>query len=140
MNTNPDMAMTALKMIMALIVVLAGIWVLYLAARRVLEKQGVSGGDKLIRVLETRLVGVKKSISVVEVPGALLVLGLSADNINLLARLDPDAVSLATSMAAESQPPPSFVQQWRRMFVKSDCVTDSSPEKSGNIPSGGANS
>ena len=140
MNTTPDMTMTALKMIMALAVVLAGIWAMYVVARRVLQKQGAGGRGTLVRVLETRLVGVKKSISLVEVPGALLVLGMSADNISLLARLDPDAVSQAASMAGESQAPPSFVRQWRRMFVKPNHATDSSPGNPDVTRSGGANS
>ncbi|WP_419663712.1 FliO: flagellar biosynthetic protein [Desulfosarcina variabilis str. Montpellier] len=88
MNAAPDMITTGLKMIAALGMVLAMILVLLYGLRKMASQRiGVTGG-KRIQVLENHYMGVKKSIALVQVPGKVLVVGLSADRINLLDTLD----------------------------------------------------
>jgi len=89
----PDMVSTALKMLTAMVVVLAGLWAVYFLLKRVLRKDVGNGSkDKLIRVLENSYIGVKKSISLVEVPGAILVLGISSDRICLLTKIEDEKI------------------------------------------------
>jgi flagellar biogenesis protein FliO len=44
--------------------------------------------DKMIRVMANQYMGIKKSISLVQVPGALLVIGISGDSIRLLTQIE----------------------------------------------------
>ncbi len=98
MNTSPDFIASAVKMLavfgILLVVLVAG---LYLMKRAMAKRPGQSKGS-MIRVLANHYVGVKKSISLVEIPGAVLVLGITSDRINLLARIDDmEAISEMTS-------------------------------------------
>lgn len=92
MNTTPDMLATAFKMLAALALVLGGLGIFFYLTRRVMRKN--SGGYKhqLIRVLASQYVGLKKNISLVKVPGALLVLGISGDTICLLTKIEDKGI------------------------------------------------
>jgi flagellar biosynthetic protein FliO len=94
MNYAPEMTSTALKMIVSLIVVLGMVWGLYRIARRSLGTAPTGPNGKWIQVLASHYLGVKKSITLVQVPGAILVLGISADKVSLLSRIkDPELLS-----------------------------------------------
>ena len=88
MSIYPDIIPTAIKMLTALGVVLGGMLVVYYLAKRVLKRQVGNSKRKMIRVLENSYIGVKKNISLVEIPGAVLVLGITNDNISLLAKIE----------------------------------------------------
>jgi flagellar protein FliO/FliZ len=92
MNAPPDMLATALKMVAALGVVLGGLFVVYYFTRRVTRSDGAGSRDKLIRVLASKFIGVKKNICMVEVPGSILILGITNDRISLLSEIDDDAI------------------------------------------------
>jgi flagellar biogenesis protein FliO len=72
---------------------------LYLKQRRG-AAMGPGGVKSLMRVVQRCQVGVKKSIVAVEVPGAVLLVGVSADSMSLLARLEGDAMSLSPLQAS----------------------------------------
>ena len=92
MNAAPDMITAGLKMIASLGVVLAMILGLLYGVRKLTsQRMGVTGG-KRIQVVESHYIGVKKTISLVRVPGKVLVLGISGDRINLLDTLDENIV------------------------------------------------
>jgi len=88
MSIYPDIIPTAIKMLTALGVVLGGILVIYYFAKRILKRQVGNSKGKMIRVLESSYIGVKKNISLVEIPGAILVLGITNDNISLLSKIE----------------------------------------------------
>ncbi len=88
MNGAPDMIAAGLKMIASLGVVLAMILFLLYGIRKLTNQRMGAGGGKRIQVLESHYMGVKKTISLVRVPGKVLVLGISGDRINLLDTLD----------------------------------------------------
>ena len=88
MNYYTDLIPTALKMLSALALVLAGLGVAIFFTRRMITNRTGGNGDKLIRILASSYLGVKKSISLVRVPGAILVLGVSGDNIRLLTKIE----------------------------------------------------
>jgi flagellar protein FliO/FliZ len=87
MSIYPDIIPTAIKMLTALGVVLGGMLLVYYFAKRILKRQVGNSKEKMIRVLESSYIGVKKNISLVEIPGAILVLGITNDNISLLSKI-----------------------------------------------------
>jgi len=103
MNQSPDLIATAVKMFIVLGVLLGGLIVaLYLVKKVIGRRDGQSKG-RLIRVLASTYIGVKKSISLVEIPGALLVLGITNDRISLLTKID-DAETMHQVTAAQNEP------------------------------------
>ena len=115
MNAAPDLLTAGLKMIASLGVVLAIILLLLYGIKKLTrQRMGVSG-NRQIEVLENHHLGVKKSISLVRVPGKLLVLGICADRIRLLdtladtpgSALDDGLVDTSDKAAIRQQMPAS---------------------------------
>lgn len=103
MNQSPDLIATAVKMFIVFGILLGALIVsLYVVKRLIARKDNQSKG-KLIRVLANSYLGVKKSISLVEIPGAVLVLGVTTDRISLLARID-DTDTLQGLTHSENEP------------------------------------
>lgn len=102
MTGTPDMLTAGLKMIASLGVVLAMILGLLYGIRKITRQRMGSTSGKRINVLESHYMGVKKTISLVSVPGKVLVVGISGDRINLLDTLDEDVVHQQTP-AVESK-------------------------------------
>ena len=92
MSIYPDIIPTAIKMLTALGVVLGGMLLVYYFAKRILKRQVGNSKGKMIRVLESSYIGVKKNISLVEIPGAILVLGITNDNISLLSKIESQEI------------------------------------------------
>lgn len=88
MTVPPDFTSSALNMLAALIIVLIGLGVIFILAKRFLHR-GIAGqSDQAVRVLASHYVGVKKNISLVEVPGAVLVVGITNDRMSLLDKIE----------------------------------------------------
>jgi flagellar protein FliO/FliZ len=89
MTGGPDLTFAALRMLGAL----ALLSVLLVGALYLARKFGAGapmGGDA-IRVLATRALGARERIAMVQIPGAVLVLGVTRERIELLDRIaDPD--------------------------------------------------
>lgn len=92
MNTTPDMLATTLKMLAALVLVLAGLGLFFYFSKRVMRKDIGAPGGKMIRVLASQYIGLKKNISLVEIPGAILVVGIAGDTIRLLTKIDDKTI------------------------------------------------
>jgi flagellar protein FliO/FliZ len=88
MNATPDMLSTAFKMLAALALVLGGLGFFFFFTKRLMRKDAGRTHDKMIRVLANQYMGMKKSISLVQVPGAILVIGISGDSIHLLTQIE----------------------------------------------------
>ncbi|MCD6274257.1 MAG: flagellar biosynthetic protein FliO [Deltaproteobacteria bacterium] len=88
MSNSPDMVTTALNLFFALIIVLVSLLLLFYLFKKGVKKYYNNSDNKLIKVLDSTFIGVKKNISLVEVPGAVLVLGITNDNISFLTRID----------------------------------------------------
>ena len=72
MNYDPDLISTSLKMLAVLTILLGGLLIiLYYTKRKFVSQVGGSKG-RLIRILGNTYIGVKKQISLVEIPGAVL--------------------------------------------------------------------
>jgi flagellar protein FliO/FliZ len=89
MTGGPDLAFAALRMLGALAllsILLVG--ALYLARK---FGAGAQMGGDAIRVLATRALGARERIALVQIPGAVLVLGVTRERIELLDRIaDPE--------------------------------------------------
>jgi len=92
MSGTPDILTAGLKMVASLGVVLVIILGLLYGLRKLTRQRMGTGGGKQIQVLESHYMGVKKTISLVHVPGKVLVVGVAGDRINLLDTLDEDNV------------------------------------------------
>jgi flagellar biogenesis protein FliO len=86
-------------------------------ARRFLQRQGPAARDRLIRVLASHYIGVKKAVMLVEVPGAVLVLGVAGDRMQLLSRID-DPATLERIRSREPQGVPSFAEHLGRLTTR----------------------
>ena len=92
MNPAPDAISTTLQMLTALSVVVGGLLVAFYLMKRFLKRDSGGSVNSLIRVIASRYIGVKKNIALVEVPGAVLVLGISTDKISLLTKIEDQSV------------------------------------------------
>jgi flagellar protein FliO/FliZ len=132
MNAMPDLSIVTLKMVMSLAIVLAIIWGLYRVAKKNLPMVQNNGQGKMIRVLENQYLGVKKTITMVQVPGAVLVLGISSDRVSLLRQIDdPAIISGITARADSHRSILSFKDQLQRLthFKRSSRLQAESNEK-----------
>lgn len=115
MSSSPDLALATVKMVIALGVVLAVIWGLYRIARRSLPMAQAGGKGKMIQILESQYLGVKKNITMVRVPGAVLVLGVGPDRVNLLSRIDnPEILKNIADTSVNQRTIVSFKDQLQR--------------------------
>lgn len=93
MNTYPEMLPSLLQMLASLAVVLGGLLLTLWFFRRFVQARAGSVNNRLIRVLASGTIGLKKNITLVDVPGAILVLGVTGDRISLLSRIeDPETM------------------------------------------------
>jgi flagellar biogenesis protein FliO len=117
MNAAPELIPSALKMIAALTAVLGGLFVMVHFARRYLQRSGGLTPPRLMRVVASQAIGIKKSITLVEVPGCVLVLGVSGDRIQMLTRIDdPEALEQIRSHAGGEAP--SFYDHLSKLTMR----------------------
>ncbi len=94
MIDQPDFIATAIKMFSALLLVLGIFMGSFYLLRRVLKRDVAAPGRRFIRIIDRSYIGVKKSVTLVEVSGKVLVLGVTNDHISLLTQIeDPDSVA-----------------------------------------------
>ena len=95
MNYQPDLWVTGLRLGLSLGLVLLLCWGGTVLGRRFLMKAPAGGGGRLMQVLGHQYLGMKRTITMVKIPGAVLVLGVTADRIQLLSRIDdPDQLAV----------------------------------------------
>ena len=88
MNHNTDMLLPALKIILSLGIVLAALLAGLYIMKQILQKNLGSSKGELIKILASTSIGIKKNITLVDVSGTLLVLGVTNDNITFLTKID----------------------------------------------------
>ena len=117
MNTAPDAISATLQMLTALAIVLGGLLVVFYFLKRFLRRDAGGTGNPLIRVIASQYIGVKKNVALVEVPGTVLVLGVSSDNISLLTKLeDPSVVDAIRQETTRLTP--SFSDHLQRLTTR----------------------
>lgn len=117
MNTAPDALTSTLQMLTALAVVLGGLFVVFYFLKRFLRRDVGGTGNPLIRVIANQYIGVKKNIALVEVPGTVLVIGISNDRISLLTKIEEPGV-LDSIKSNAVRPMPSFADHLQRLTTR----------------------
>jgi flagellar biogenesis protein FliO len=125
-----------LKMFFLLAVMAALFLMAHFGLQRLSRKQGVRTGRMPIEIIFSRYLGSKKSISMVKVPGAILVLGITPDRINLLSRIEEAELieSICQDEPGKALPltNPSFLKKfyfrfllrnWEKPFAKKKSKT-----------------
>ena len=115
MNAAPDMLVTGLKMLAALALVLGGLGIFFYFAKRMLRKDAGTAGGKMIRVLASQYIGLKKNISLVEIPGAILVVGITGDTIRLLTKIEDKTILDQIHDRGSGRITPSFSDQLNKI-------------------------
>jgi flagellar biogenesis protein FliO len=115
MNYQPDMIAAAVKMVLSLGAVLLVILALLYAQRHLSRGRKLMGRQKLVQVLASTYIGVKKSISIVHVPGSILVLGVGNDSIRLLTKIDDEAIIARFISASNTKSENSFATQLNKL-------------------------
>ncbi len=129
MSYSPDLTMATLKMVLSLALVLALVWGLSRLAKKKLPMANGGGKAGLVQVLESQCLGIKKSITLVKVPGSVLVLGVCPDRVSLLSKIeDPALLSGVDTEIKARQTGPSFRDQLRR-FTGARFTSNSQTEK-----------
>ena len=115
MNTTPDMLATSFKMLAALALVLGGLGIFFYITKRVMRKDIGSSGGEMIRVLASQYIGLKKNISLVQIPGAILVVGISGDSICLLTKIEDKTILDQIHDRGSGRITPSFSDQLNKI-------------------------
>ncbi len=89
MNSGADIVSSGLKILLSLVVVLAGLLILFYAVKRMLKSNtgGFNGGN-VVKVLGSTCIGFKRYISLIDIPGCILVIGICGDSMSLLAKIE----------------------------------------------------
>jgi flagellar protein FliO/FliZ len=87
----PSLLASGWKMFYTLAMVLALMFfIFYVFKKVVLKNSALGGNERLIKVLSSGYLGPKKTVTVVDVAGEVLVLGISDGNISLLTQIHDD--------------------------------------------------
>ena len=117
MNTAPDVVSSTLQMLMALGIVLGGLLVVFYLLKRYVNRDAGGTKGRLIRVIASQYIGIKKNIALIEVPGTILVVGISNDNISLLTKIEDKAI-LEDLRQEISGITPSFSDHLQRLTTR----------------------
>ena len=117
MNTTPDTVSIAFQMLTALGIVLGGLLVVFYFVKRFLKRDVGGSKEQLIKVIASQYIGLKKNISLIEIPGSILVVGVSNENISLLTKIE-DKVILDVLHQGSSKGTLSFSSHLQRLTGK----------------------
>lgn len=117
MTSSADAFSGAFQMLMALGVVLGGLLLLLWFARRFLKRDLAGSNRQLIKVVANQYVGIKKNIALVQVPGSVLVVGLTNDNISLLSKIEDQEI-LDSIQLEKTDAEPSFSDHLQRLTAR----------------------
>jgi len=92
MNTSPDLTITAVKMVLALVAILIALIIVYYLLKKLPLSPIKNDKNGYIRIIENKYLGLKKNLYLVEIPGSILVLGVSNDNISYLTEIHNDKI------------------------------------------------
>lgn len=113
MTPPPDLTMAGIKMVLVLLVLLGGLLAVLYAVRRLSGARHFPG--RPIRVLASSYLGPRKVISLVEIPGKILVLGVTKNDIRVLDKIDDEGVMARFRTSDTERPPISFSEHLKRL-------------------------
>jgi flagellar biogenesis protein FliO len=116
MNPSPDLTAAGIKMVLVLLLLLGVLLGALYAFRR------ISGGGQIpgrpIRVLSSSYLGPRKVVSLVAVPGKILVLGVTKNDIRVLDRIDDPEVISRFHTPDEETPQHPFSVHLKRLLAR----------------------
>ena len=115
MSPEPQFFTTIIKMAGILVLMIVGLWLLSWYAKKRVNSPGSRFGGRQIRILENCHMGVKKSISLVKVPGKVLVVGVTADNLSLLGELDETQFVVNEKMPGDEPAQSGFSRHFKKI-------------------------
>ncbi len=117
MTSSPDVISGAFQMLTALGIVLGGLLLIFYFMKRYLKRDIGGSSGQLIQVIASQYIGVKKSIALVKVPGTILVIGVSNDNISMLTKIE-DKANIEAIQQEASGMTPSFSDHLQRLTAR----------------------
>ena len=102
MNYEPDLVMSAVKLLGVLTLMLGCLIGLVYWLRKKMNVPMGTSDKKAIAIIAHHYLGAKKAISLVQVPGKVLVLGITAENIRLLDKIDPALIPASGQMPQDT--------------------------------------
>ena len=117
MNSSPDVVSGAFQMLAALGIVLGGLILVFYFMKRYLKRDVGGSSGQLIQVIASQYIGIKKNIALVKVPGTILVVGVSNDNISMLTKIEDKEIIEAIQQEA-SGISPSFSDHLQRLTAR----------------------
>lgn len=108
-----------MSMLLRLLFAFIGLVGILVVARFTLKRSGrigsMVGSRNLVQVISTSYIGVKKSVTIVKIPDAILVLGVTNERITLLSKIEDQALidRICTNNAPEASP--SFYRQLQKL-------------------------
>lgn len=127
MMAGSDITMTVVALLGALLAVIGLMLIMLVVAKKWLRHTPSIMGGRLIQVVASHPMGMKKSIALVQVPGAVLVVGVAGDRMTRLGTVtDPDVLSQIEDHTR--QRPSSFVQHLKYWRNRTDPPADPPPE------------
>lgn len=111
LTATPDLFSSGVRMVSALAITLGLLlFTFYLLRRFFSKKGGVIGSRGLVRVISTTHLGNRGSLVLADVAGEKLLLGLSAQTITLLAKIDrQETLEKIAAVEKDTQPGKSFL-------------------------------
>ena len=113
MTTGPDLTMAGIKMVLVLLILLGALVGALYAVRRV--SGGRHFGGRPIQVLATTYLGPGRAVSLVEIPGKVLVLGVTKNDIRVLDRIEDPDVMDGFRAADGPEAPSAFSDHLKRL-------------------------
>jgi flagellar biogenesis protein FliO len=112
---QPELMSMLLRLLFALIG-LVGIWVV---VRLMLLRSGrigaMAGSRNLVQVISTGYIGAKKSVTMVKIPEAILVIGVTTEHITLLSKIEDHALIDRICEKGAQDTLPSFSKQFHKL-------------------------
>jgi flagellar biogenesis protein FliO len=106
-------------MLLRLLFALIGLVGILVVARFTLKRSGrigaMAGSRNLVQVISTGYIGVKKSVTIVKIPDAILVLGVTNERITLLSKIEDQALIDRICANDAKKASPSFYRQLHKL-------------------------
>ena len=118
MNYQPDLMTTAVKMFAALAILLVCLLAALYISKRFFRKGAPRYSGGMMRVVSSIHVGVKKTVTMVQVPGAVLILGVSNDHIRLLTKIEDTSLIEQFQVSEDQTLSGSFLEHLKHFSVK----------------------
>jgi flagellar protein FliO/FliZ len=118
MSNNYELIMAALRMFLSLILVAGVLIIIFYFIKKLLKKDNGITSANHIKVIANHYIGLKKNISLIEVPGSILVLGITSDTISFLSKIEDKEIIDRIKNSDEKLISLPFSEQLKKITTK----------------------